>query len=76
MCRIGVLFMVIELESLFSFLILFMLEIIIGVRVDFVFFLSSVKLNLMIVLLIFIDWFFFVICLKFLFFSLIVLILK
>lgn len=50
---IGVLFMVMLLDSLISFLILFMLEIIIGVRVDLVFFFSSGRLNLMIVLLIF-----------------------
>lgn len=50
---IGVLFTVTLSDSLISFLISFMLEIIIGVRVDLVFFFSSGRLNLMIVSLIF-----------------------
>lgn len=73
---IGVLFTVTLSDSLISFLISFMLEIIIGVRVDLVFFFSSGRLNLMIVSLIFTRWFFLVIRLKFSFFSLTVSISK
>lgn len=46
--KIIVLLVIIEFECFLRFVILFMLEIIIGVNIDFVFVFKVVKLNLMI----------------------------